>query len=132
MVRAAVVIGGLVGLSALARPYVEAKNKALITEQAIVQYGRQAVLGSELPVPGRNQGIVVHPDYLAGQSALGYTLLTDIDGDGMWDAAEKVHAGFTPGDYTKRLYYKPGFGPERDASATSVEIVGSEFFDLCQ
>ena len=82
---------------------------------------------SLLPEIRKNQSLILHPDYLSGNAALGYTLLTDIDGDGSWDLAEKVHGGFTTGDYSKRVYFKKGFGPAQSVDV-KVEIVEPDFF----
>lgn len=72
---------------------------------------------SRLPEVRNNQTLILHPDYLRGSSSLGYTLLTDMDYDGSWDVAERVHVGFTTGDGSRKLIYKKGYGP-----AQSVDI----------
>ncbi|MAF51287.1 MAG: hypothetical protein CMH64_04320 [Nanoarchaeota archaeon] len=83
---------------------------------------------SRLPKVRDNQALISHPDYLKGMSALGYTLLTDIDRDGNWDLAERFHAGFTTGDGSHKLYFKKGFGPAQSVN-TEIEFVESEFFE---
>ena len=82
---------------------------------------------SRLPEVRNNQSLILHPDYLHGVSALGYTLLTDIDHSGDWDLAERVHAGFTTGDCSKKLYFKKGLGPAQSVN-TELEFVEPEFF----
>ena len=54
-------------------------------------------------------------------------ICTDIDRDGSWDLAERVHTGFTTGDHSRRLYFKEGFGPGQSVDA-EVEFVKPEFF----
>lgn len=82
---------------------------------------------SRLPKVRDNQTLILHPDYLNGNSALGYTLLIDIDYSGDWDLAERYHAGFTTGDGSHKLYFKKGFGPAQSVN-TEVEFVEPEFF----
>jgi len=91
--------------------------------RAMEEEATQAVM----PVPRDNEQLVVHPDFLNGWVARGYTMLTDIDRDGSWDLAERVHAGFTTGDHSRRLYFKEGFGPGQSVDA-EVEFVKPEFF----
>jgi len=81
---------------------------------------------SRLPEVRNNQTLILHPDYLNGTSALGYTLLTDIDLNGDWDVAERYHAGFTTGDGSHKLYFKKGFGPAQSVN-TELEFVEPEF-----
>lgn len=78
-----------------------------------------------IPTPSQNQSIILHPDYLAGKSALGYTLLTDLDVDGKWDLAEIKKAGYTLGDYSKGVYFKKGYAPSQSAD---VKFVNEDFF----
>lgn len=89
-------------------------------------------IDTRLPVPGDNQQLLLHPDYLRGTVSIGYTLLTDMDKDGSWDVAERVHVGYTTGDGTMTTSFKEGYGPARSmpihGTGTKVEIVGQEFF----
>jgi hypothetical protein len=82
---------------------------------------------SNIPVVRENQSLILHPDYLNGNAALGYTLLTDLDYSGDWDLAERNHAGYTTGDGGHKLYFKKGFGPSQSVKA-EVEFVKTEFF----
>jgi len=78
-----------------------------------------------IPTPSQNQSIILHPDYLAGKSALGYTLLTDLNVDGKWDLAEIKRAGYTLGNYSRKVYFKKGYTPSQSAD---VKFVNEEFF----
>lgn len=92
-------------------------------------YGCNSEKNALIPVPEKNQRVVLSKNYLNGTDALGYTLLTDIDGDGTWDCAEKVRAGYTTGDYQQKLFYKKGFGPAQTIpSNIPVNFVDKEFF----
>ena len=82
---------------------------------------------NRLPEVRNNQSLILHPDYLHGVSALGYTLLTDIDRSGDWDLAERYHAGFTAGDGSHKFYFKKGFGPAQSVTL-EIEVVEPEFF----
>jgi hypothetical protein len=84
-----------------------------------------------LPEPRENQALILHPDYKNGFVSIGYTLLTDIDNKGGWDLAERVRCGFTTGDYSRKLFFKKGFGPAQSVDA-QVEFVDPEFFDPFQ
>ena len=87
---------------------------------------------ARLPVPRSNQSLVLHPDYSQGQVSLGYTLLTDMDYNGTWDCAEKVDAGFTPGDAQKKFYFKQGFGPSQSVEGVEMKLVDDTFFEVVE
>ena len=88
-------------------------------------------IDNRLPKIESNQTLILHPDYLSGQASLGYTLLTDTYRNGDWDVAERVHGGFTTGDFSRKFYFKNGFGPSQ-AVDVPVEIVEPDFFKSYQ
>ncbi len=86
-----------------------------------------------VPKVASNQTIILHPDYLNGKVEVGYTLLTDIDSDGTWDAAEYLHIPksglYATPPTVHKLYYKKGFGPAQSVSpAIPLRFVDKEFF----
>jgi len=103
-------------------------------KEVYVGYGKEidSKIDERLPKVGRNQSLILSPDYLNGNSSLGYTLLTDVDSDGRWDVAEKVHAGYTTGDFSKKAYFKRGFGPAQSVADGEMEFVEPEFFEPYQ
>lgn len=87
----------------------------------------QSKRDNRLPEVTNNQTLILHPDYLRGTVSLGYTLLTDMDYDGSWDVAERVHAGFTTGDGSHKLIYKKGYGPAQSVDIPT-EFVEPSYF----
>ncbi|GEM_PF-6923218 len=84
---------------------------------------------SEIPEPRYNQTVFLHPEYLSGKEKLGYTLLTDLDGDGKWDIADKVDEGFKPCTYTHRVFFKKGYNPGQTLpEEIQLEYVNPKFF----
>jgi len=88
---------------------------------------------SPIPKPRANQQLFLHPDYMCGDRAIGYTLLTDLDSDGRWDIAERVDAGFTTGDGECRVFFKKGYGPGQSIPVyIKAEFVDEKFFEPYQ
>lgn len=117
--------GGLLGFAIGSNP-----NFLNYLEKREMKNSTYSVFHPDLPEIRDNQSIVLHPGYLKGYDHLSYTLLTDIDEDGRWDLADRVHCGFTNGDYNRTLYYKKGYSPAQSPSHdTKVEFVDSEFFE---
>jgi len=88
---------------------------------------------TRIPTPAFNQSILLNPHYLNGNISLGYTLLTDMDSDGKWDAAEKVYAGFTTGNYKHELFLKRGYSPAQSIpDGIDMKFVNPEFFEPYQ
>jgi len=83
------------------------------------------------PLVKDNQQIVYHSvdsGSGGGLSRKNYTILTDLDGDGDWDLAERVYEGPSDAESTRKLYFKKGHGPAQSINA-EVEFVEPEFFD---
>jgi len=81
-----------------------------------------------LPEVRDNQSLILHPDYLNGTVSLGYTLLTDVDHDGIWDQADRVHGGFTTGDYSRNISFRKGYEPTTHSPDVEYHLVDSDFF----
>jgi len=91
-----------------------------------------------------NQTLFLHPDYLnpskeQEMSLEGYTILTDLDRDGKWDAAEKVRNGFVKTNYgaagyrQHTIFFKKGYGPAQSIpDEIDMKYVNSEFFEPYQ
>ncbi|MBU1198552.1 MAG: hypothetical protein KKF46_02515 [Nanoarchaeota archaeon] len=87
-------------------------------------------IDNRIPIPKENQALIKDPKYLSGHISLGYTLLTDMDCDGKWDAAEQVYAGWTTGNYYHKLLFKKGFGPSQSMpESIKVYTVEPNFFE---
>ena len=99
-------------------------------EKRIQQIAIENRIDNRIPIPKENQALIKDPKYLNGHISLGYTLLTDLDCDGKWDAAEQVYAGWTTGNYYHKLLFKKGFGPSQSMpESIKVYTVEPDFFE---
>lgn len=80
------------------------------------------VQDSRIPIVEKNQQLILHASYLKGYDSLGYTILTDMDHNGSWDVAERVHVGYTTGDASKDIYFKEGHGLAQSLNDPSVRV----------
>ncbi len=81
-----------------------------------------------VPKVQSNQTLFLHPKYLNHSIRSGYTLLTDIDSDGKWDAAEKVYWGLRE-ERTDTVFFKKGYGPAQSMpEGINVKYVNPEYF----
>ena len=100
----------------------------IMNQSCVEENSKESKKDNRLPNVTKNQSLILHPDYINGKAILGYTLLTDMDQNGNWDAAERYHAGFTAGDSSHKLYFKKGFGPAQSVDA-EFELVEPGFFN---
>ncbi|MCF7872150.1 hypothetical protein K9L97_03885 [Candidatus Woesearchaeota archaeon] len=89
------------------------------------------------PSPTINQALVVHPYSKIKHDVWGYTLFTDVDRDGSWDAAEiHKHNGALKNIYgekvdSTKLFYKKGFGPAQYVDVP-INYIKNDFFKVVQ
>jgi hypothetical protein len=111
--------------------YISKKNQWGTYDPAFIEANQ-----SRIEIPPRNyvtnsfnkMQIPVFPSSENG-FVRGRLILTDIDYDGKWDLLDQELSGFTPGNYSKDLFYKEGYGLARSLPfPAKVHTVKPEFF----
>ena len=91
--------------------------------------GIKKITNMQIPKPASYQTMFMHPDRLTDSTRLGYTVLSDLDADGKWDAMERVNFNSSSEKYVHQLFYKKGYGPAQSVpSNVKLRFVDASFF----